>query len=913
MQPSRLLAAILVLGVLISVAPSAGQAAILISEMCDPQLNYTTDRFVEIYNSGAEAVDLAGWSLVAMGNGGAIFTWSLLGSIASGEALVAGDATTVTGFPVDFPDEAWSTSNGLWNGKVGDGAKLLDSAGVLVDYAVVAGTAFENADYVRKYGIVLPNTTYTATEWTSTQVNLATDASPGSHSTTPPVPGPTITYVRAEPSLPLAGQEVDVLADVTDTLTITSVTLLWGTAAASLTNEIGMSLESGNTYATAMPVPGQEAGTTVYYKVRATNSAPATSTSSLASYALPYQLTVYQIQGQAASSPYAGAAAITGGVVTACYSGYYVVQDGTGPWTGVWVQSLQLPTAGDSVTIRGTVTESAGLGYPGNTLIVGATLLSDSPGGAIPEPAVVATFDATTEAYEGVLVTVEDAGCTVVNAGYGEWQVDDGSGPGYVDRLGYRFVPTLGTVYDVTGPLNYRYGRFKIEPRGAADIVWAGDEFPPRIFYATDIGDSAVLVTFTEAVAETSAEVAGKYAIGGLEVTRAEAGGDRADQVALTVAAMSPASYSLVVTGVADLYGNVAAADTFDFASVENDVPTGYYGPAEGLWGESLRAALHDIIKNHTAWGYDYAWTAYRTTDVKPDGKVWDVYSDVPGGPQFYQYDFGADEGGVGGQEGEGYTREHSWPKSWFGGEVSPMYSDLFALYPTDAHVNGNRGNYPYGEVTSPEWTSLNGGERGPCSWPGYTGTVFEPIDEYKGDLARTYFYMSARYYTEDAGWPGSPMTDGADLVPWAAEMLLDWHEADPVSAKEIERNGAIFDLQHNRNPFIDRPEFARLMFAADAGAAGGPDLAAGGGLVAVSPNPARRAARVDYAVAAGGRVRIVVYDVAGRQVASLVDAVKPAGRYQCDLDARSLAGGVYFCRLEAAGRADIRKLVLLR
>ena len=114
-------------------------------------LNYTTDRFIEIYNSGSDAVDLAGWSLVAVGNGGTIFTWQdALRLDRPGEALVAGDATTVTGFPVDFPDDAWSSSNGLWNGKVGDGAKLLDSAGVLIDYAVVAGTAFENADYVRK-------------------------------------------------------------------------------------------------------------------------------------------------------------------------------------------------------------------------------------------------------------------------------------------------------------------------------------------------------------------------------------------------------------------------------------------------------------------------------------------------------------------------------------------------------------------------------------------------------------------------------------------------------------------------------------------------------------------------------------------------------------------------------------------
>jgi endonuclease I len=911
-QSLLVLGLVLVLNGLIGPGTSQAHAAVLISEMCDPRLNYTTDRFIEVYNSGSDAVDLAGWSLVAVGNGGTIFTWQLSGLIGPGDALVAGDATTVTGFPVDFPDEAWSNSNGLWNGKVGDGAKLLDSAGVLIDYAVVAGTAFENADYVRNYGVVSPNTTYTPSEWTSMPVDLATDASPGAHSTTPPIPGPTIAYVRTDPVYPLADQDADVLADVTDTLAITSVALLWGTTPSALSNEIGMSVWSGSTYRTGTPVPGQQAGTTVYYKVRAVNAAPATSTSGIQSYALPYDLTIYEIQGQATSSPYNGSAAITQGVVTARYGSYFVIQDGNGPWTGIWVQGSAVASVGDSVTIRGTVSESAGLGYPGNTLITGTTLLSNCPGGTVPQAAVVSTADATAEAYEGVLLRVEDAVCGIVNVGYGEWLVNDGNGAGYVDRLGYRCTPILGTSYDVTGPLNYRYGRFKLEPRNAGDIVWAGDTSAPAIFHVTDLSDTTVLVTFTEAVADTSAVVAAKYEIGGLEVTSAEMYGSRPDEVLLTVSAMSPASYILDVDGVGDLYGNVLFGGTSAFAFVENDVPAGYYDSAEGLSGGELRAALHDIVKNHTVYAYDYAWTAYRTTDVRPDGKVWDIYSDVPGGPQFYEYDFGADEGGVGGQEGEGYTREHSWPKSWFGGEVSPMYSDLFALYPTDAHVNGNRGNNAYGEVTSPDWTSLNGSKRGPCSYPGYAGIAFEPIDEYKGDLARTYFYMSTRYYTEDGGWPGSPMADGADLLPWAVDMLLEWHDQDPVSRKEIDRNGTIYGLQHNRNPFVDVPEFARLMLAQDAGAPGGSGLAAGVSIGAIAPNPCEGTARIRYSVPAAGRVRVLVYDVLGKQVASLVDAVRPAGEHECELDARKLAGGVYFCRLETTGSADVRKMVLL-
>jgi hypothetical protein len=137
------------------------------------------------------------------------------------------------------------------------------------------------------------------------------------------------------------------------------------------------------------------------------------------------------------------------------------------------------------------------------------------------------------------------------------------------------------------------------------------------------------------------------------------------------------------------------------------------------------------------------------------------------------------------------------------------MVSDIFHVYPTDGYVNGHRSNYPYGEVSSPTWTSLNGSKLGPCVSPGYTGIVFEPIDEYKGDFARTYFYMTTRYYTEDGSWGTTDMTIKAEIKPWALIMLLDWHHQDTVSTKEINRNNAAYNIQDNRNPFIDRPEFA--------------------------------------------------------------------------------------------------------
>ncbi len=242
--------------------------------------------------------------------------------------------------------------------------------------------------------------------------------------------------------------------------------------------------------------------------------------------------------------------------------------------------------------------------------------------------------------------------------------------------------------------------------------------------------------------------------------------------------------------------------------SLSAQIPAGYYSDAQGKKGQQLREALGQIIRNgHVELSYTDLWTAFEHTDVRNGNEVWDIYSDVPGGTPPYTYYYGgSDQCGTYSAEGDCYNREHSFPKSWFNDEY-PMYTDLFHIYPTDGYVNGRRSNYPYGEVSNPSWTSLNGSKLGPCSFPGYSGTVFEPIDEYKGDLARSYFYMLTRYYDQISSW-SSDMLSGDDFSPWAREMLLKWAEQDPVSQKEINRNDSIYKLQGNRNPFIDHPEY---------------------------------------------------------------------------------------------------------
>ena len=194
--------------------------------------------------------------------------------------------------------------------------------------------------------------------------------------------------------------------------------------------------------------------------------------------------------------------------------------------------------------------------------------------------------------------------------------------------------------------------------------------------------------------------------------------------------------------------------------SLSAQIPNGYYSNANGKTGDELKTALHDIIKGHHVVSYGGILNAFAYTDCKPNGKIWDIYSN-------YEYILSTGSCGEFEQEGECWNREHTWPQSWFNESTAPR-SDLFHVYPTDGFVNQQRGNYPFGEVSNPTYTSGNGSKLGPCATSGYSGKVFEPVDEYKGDLARSYFYMSVRYTGEDDDWTTSGMTNKAEIKPRA-------------------------------------------------------------------------------------------------------------------------------------------------
>ena len=247
-----------------------------------------------------------------------------------------------------------------------------------------------------------------------------------------------------------------------------------------------------------------------------------------------------------------------------------------------------------------------------------------------------------------------------------------------------------------------------------------------------------------------------------------------------------------------------------------------YYQAADGKKGAELKTALFQIISPHAVQSYTPGvWNAINSYDIRPDGCIWDIYSGIsnftPGTDQ--------DKGEEIDKEGVVYNREHAMPKSWFNEDKTdtqyPMYTDLHHLFPTDRSVNSFRSNYPYGEVdpsTNPTKQSAGGFSKfGICDPAiGYTvvngkARVFEPNDEYKGDLARAYFYMATCYesYKNGSGKERSPKNWKSDMLTsdvypfftdWALKMLLRWSAQDPVSEKEINRNEGIYGIQKNRN-----------------------------------------------------------------------------------------------------------------
>lgn len=245
--------------------------------------------------------------------------------------------------------------------------------------------------------------------------------------------------------------------------------------------------------------------------------------------------------------------------------------------------------------------------------------------------------------------------------------------------------------------------------------------------------------------------------------------------------------------------------------------PNGYYNNATGS-GYTLKTQLKNIITSgHQDRGYGALYDAYVTSDTdsfyENDNTVLDMYSENPNGADSYYYNHGSRRCGNYSSENDCYNREHIFPQSFFHKD-SPMKNDIHHVVPSDGYVNGIRSRYPFGEVTNANYTSNNGSKRGQNTFDSYSGIVFEPIDEFKGDIARMLLYFITRYEDEIKSWGTSNLnenpsnTENSGYDDWYLKLIYKWHTQDPVSQREIVRNNEAYNFQGNRNPFIDHPEY---------------------------------------------------------------------------------------------------------
>lgn len=296
----------------------------------------------------------------------------------------------------------------------------------------------------------------------------------------------------------------------------------------------------------------------------------------------------------------------------------------------------------------------------------------------------------------------------------------------------------------------------------------------------------------------------------------------------------------------------------FDKPVTPADALPVYYELLDGTREKTLLEAIQQVAKigyRTDDFRYDSVWLAFQHTDIRPDGYIWDIYSDC----EFvYEEDRTSNTSQTG--ECKGYNREHAMCQSWFGttsiagkemssSKKNSPGSDLFHIYPTAYGMNSRRGNRPYGEVDVAAYTSLNGTKYGTPKSIAVSNSVagvyvegsikmstnvMEPVDEYKGDIARSYFGTMVKWAGEwafnkaEEGREIFDATIGADnhygpennygLTNYGVAMLLSWHRQDPVSQKEVDRNNGIQRTQGNRNPFIDYPYLVEYLWGEKSG-----------------------------------------------------------------------------------------------
>jgi endonuclease I len=343
-------------------------------------------------------------------------------------------------------------------------------------------------------------------------------------------------------------------------------------------------------------------------------------------------------------------------------------------------------------------------------------------------------------------------------------------------------------------------------------------------------------------------------------------------------------------------------------------IPQGYYNNATGN-GYTLKTQLFNIINNNnnaltSSSNYGGLWTlftqsAFRDRYYENDNTLLDVYSEKPAGPDSYNFSSTSQQCGNYTSEGDCYNREHTLPQSVWS-SAYPMYSDAHFVLPTDGKVNGVRDNFPFGKVNVASWTSTNGSKLGSNTnsgyAAGYVGTVFEPLDEFKGDIARCLLYFATRYEDQITSWNYS-MFNGTSTQVFTntfISILVTWNNLDPVSPYEIAKNNAVYDFQGNRNPYIDHPEYVcRVWSSACALATNEFEFAS----LSVFPNPSNNGTIYINTTTSIDDIQLISID--GQVINDFKNPTKSNETYTLD----NLPKGFYFLKLTSNNNSITKKI----
>ena len=339
--------------------------------------------------------------------------------------------------------------------------------------------------------------------------------------------------------------------------------------------------------------------------------------------------------------------------------------------------------------------------------------------------------------------------------------------------------------------------------------------------------------------------------------------------------------------------------------------PAGYYNSATGT-GYALKSQLKTIItNNYNDRGYSGLYTTYLTSDrdnyYEMNGTLLDMYTENPTGPECeFIYGVNQDDGTGGTAECQKYNREHLVPQSVFG-SATPMYSDAHFVVPSDKYVNAQRSDFPFSKVNTASNTYSNGSKKGTNLNSGYSngynGTVFEPIDEFKGDIARMLLYFATRYEDDVANWnyPMFNNTSNQVFTSQAINVLLTWNNNDPVSLRERDRNNAIYARQNNRNPYIDNTNYAMMIW----GSLLNTDAFQIEPKISITPNPStdgRFIVTTDTAIDA-----ITVININGQ----IIQQINNPALMNNEIEVSNLSKGFYFITLESNSQRITKKVIV--